>query len=122
MPQWDDIHEKAKALIDEGLQLLKDGAHEAGIIAESTAHAAKLHVIIQKGRVERYKLLCKLGQEAYAQLDKSAQSSIKRNASIDEIIEQVKALDREVDAASKEVSKLSIVKKKKSKAKKSKKK
>ena len=61
MARWDEMHERAKKLISEGMTLIKSGVHDAEFIAETTANAARLHMDAGRKRYELYRMLHDVG-------------------------------------------------------------
>jgi len=117
MAQWDDVQAKAKKLFDEGLLLLKSGAKDAEFIAGTTATAARLQVQVSKNKYELYRLLHDLGQLTVDAAISSNTDSIKITSEMKPIIKRIQEIEEGSKKAEKELSKFTIVDKKKPKTK-----
>ncbi len=110
MPQWNEVQEKARKLIDEGMRLLRSGMSDAEFLAEATASAAKLHVSIRKNRYDKYRALHDLGVIVKKACD-DGRESITVTPEMKHIVEQVKNLDAEVERAEVSAAQLTVVRK-----------
>lgn len=117
MAHWDEVHTKAKKMIEEGLVLLRSGAKEAEFIAGTTAVAARLQVQVSKNRYELYRLLHDLGQFTLTEAIKSGSDSIKISAKMKPLIKRANDIEEASKHAEKELGKFTVVDKKKSKPK-----
>ena len=63
------MQQRAKKLLDEGMAILKVGVQDAGMLAESTAGAARLHVEVGRKRFELYRVLHDIGAELMSALE-----------------------------------------------------
>ena len=117
MAHWDEVQAKAKKMIEESLILLRTGAKEAEFIAGTTAVAARLQVKVTKNRYELYRVLHDLGQLTVAEAIKSGSDSIKTNAKMKALIKRANDIEEASKRAEKELSKFTIVDKKKPKTK-----
>ncbi len=117
MAQWDDVQAKAKKLFDEGLVLLKSGAKDAEFIAGTTATAARLQVQVSKNKYELYRLLHDLGQLTVDAAISSNTDSIKITSEMKPLLERAQKIEDGSKGAEKELSKFTIVDKKKPKTK-----
>lgn len=112
MPQWNEMQERARRLIEEGLQLLKSGAHEAGFIAETTASAARLHMVVRQNQFEKYKLLHDLGEALYKKCPRGRVArTIDLSDGMISMIDRAGHMDDAMHAAEVKLSKFSIVRK-----------
>ncbi len=110
MTQWNEIQEKARKLIDEGMRLLRSGMNDAEYLAEATASAAKLHMTIRKNRIEKYRVLHDMGAQLHGSiLAGSAPQGISQE--LRSLSERVRRLDEEAAAAEGEVAQLTVVRK-----------
>ena len=117
MAHWEEVQTKAKKLIEEGLVLLRSGAKEAEFIAGTTAVAARLQVKVSKNRYELYRALHDLGQLTVTEAIKSGSDSIKTNAKMKSLIKRANDIEEASKRAEKELSKFTIIDKKKPRAK-----
>lgn len=111
MPHWEEMQVKAKVLIEEALKILKSGMTEAEFLAGTTASAARLHMVIKRSRIEKYRLLHELGELVFEKAGTGQAAGIEPTKRMKDIIDQAKGLDKTIDESEKKLNKFSIVKK-----------
>ncbi|HPQ81336.1 MAG TPA: hypothetical protein PLZ86_06380 [bacterium] len=113
MAKWNDMQERAKKLIDEGMAMLKIGMHEAGFLAGSTASAARLHVEASRKRFDLYRVLHDLGDEIYASLKADpALQHVELSSSMRSLVEAADDLTSSLEHDERELEGFSVVKRK----------
>ena len=112
MPRWEEMQVNARKLIDEGVTLLRAGAHEAAFLAGTTASAAKLHMTIRRNRLEIYRELHDLGRLIFEVMSATpVPGSLPITDEMRGLIKRSRELNEEVRQAQKELGKFSVVKK-----------
>ena len=112
MTKWNNVQKRASDLINEGLKLVKEGAHEAEILAETTAEAAKLHVTAGQNKLERYRALHDLGLAVYKRYAASKDvGSVGVTRDIELLLKKIAGLDEATKNAEKVLAKFTVVKK-----------
>lgn len=116
MTDWNNVHEKAKKVIDEGYEILKSGMEDAAFLAENTVNATRLHFHAGKSRLDIHKLLYNLGDKVY---QKARDFSVGKELIITEdvmaIVDKIKDLESSIKKNEEALSNISIVKKDSSK-------
>ena len=110
MPHWEDMHIRAKKMIEEGLMLLRTGAHDVEFLANTTASAAKLHMTVRKNQLERYRVLHDLGRHVF-EASKKGGAAIPLTPDIKGLIKRTQDLDSAAQRAEKELEKFTVVNK-----------
>lgn len=105
------MQQRAKKLLDEGMAILKVGVQDAGMLAESTAGAARLHVEVGRKRFELYRVLHDIGAELMSALEISpAGEAVALTPAMASLIEQAQDLDRSIRHDEEELDRFSVVK------------
>ncbi|HPM40925.1 MAG TPA: hypothetical protein PLY45_00635 [bacterium] len=111
MTRLSQVQERARRLLEDGMAILKVGVKDAGMLAESTAGAARLHVEVGRKRFELYRALHDIGEELMSALGVSpAGESIALTPAMAALIEQALELDRSIKHDEEELDRFSVVK------------
>ena len=114
MPTWEEIQVHAKKFIDEGIKMLRSGAHEASYLVDATAKSADMHVSLRRNRLDRYMAVHQIGiyvcDEVKCDQNKA---DIQLTDNIKKTMMHVKDLDEEARVFEEHISKLTVTKKEK---------
>lgn len=117
MASWEEIQAHAKKLIEEGMKLLRSGMTEASYLADATAKAANLEVTYRRNRLERYQAVHEIGNFVCQEVEfDHTKDSVTLTDHIKQTMEKVIALDEEAGRFEAEISKLTVIRKDKEKA------
>ncbi|MFH0800748.1 MAG: hypothetical protein V2A66_11310 [Pseudomonadota bacterium] len=112
MPNWSEMQARARKLINEGLEIVKTGAHEAGFLAETTASAARLKMDEGKNRLEMYRSLYVLGAEIYEAMKRNpGATTLAITERIEHLYAQTKRFDDTARDDGRELDLFTVVKK-----------
>lgn len=111
MQNFNEIQDRAKKLIDEGLKILKTGVKDAELIAGSTAAAAGLHMDAGRSRIMMHRIFYELGRAVYKEnKNLSYGSGLILSQGILDLIEKARALEETADDDDHKLDAFSVVK------------
>jgi len=111
MANWDNMQLRAKVLLEEALGILKTSAVEAEFLAGKTASVAKLHVEHKKLTLEKHKKIYDLGKLIYED-ERILKPDIAVSAKVKNVVKSITRIDNKLKKIEKQISSVSITKKK----------
>lgn len=104
-----DIQEKAKKLVEEGIEVLKAGWHGAEVVAGKTVTATRLHYQNRRTQADLYRAIYTLGRAVYEQLKASRGKSLALAPNLVDVYQRVVELEHKIEEVEKDLSHSTVV-------------